>query len=189
MLEELRFAYWEFTLASLAIVVFKVLAVPAWGRVIDGHGAHPTFALAALLTSLAPLPWLWTNGLGWALLAQSLSGFTWAGYEVALFTLLLDSSYKGTRPHVFAVQSVLHGAGQLLGGLAGALALAHVGDMRALFALSLGVRLVLALCVRSLVPAPAGPTTAKRTLLLRVIGLRPAGGLAHRPVESADEAA
>jgi len=184
MLKDLHFSYWQFTLASLAIVVFKVLAVPAWGRVIDGHGAHPTFALASLLTSIVPLAWLWTHGLGWALAAQSFSGFSWAGYEVALFALLLDSSYKGTRPHVFAVQSVLHGAGQLLGGLAGACALAYFGDLRALFALSLGSRFLLALAVPSLVPAPPGPATTKRTLLLRVIGLRPSGGLAHRPIET-----
>jgi MFS family permease len=188
MLEELDFRYWEFTLASLAIVVFKVLSVPAWGRVIDGHGAHPTFALAALLTALVPLPWLWTHGLGWALLAQSFSGFSWAGYEVALFALLLDSSYRGTRPHVFAVQSLLHGTGQLLGGLAGAFALARIGDLRALFALSLATRLLLALCVPGLVPRPPGGAQAgKRALLLRVIGLRPSGGLAHRPVEASDE--
>ncbi len=188
MLDELSFHYWEFTLASLAIVVFKVLAVPAWGRVIDSHGAYPTFALAALLTSLVPLPWLWTGGLGWALLAQSFSGFSWAGYEVAHFTLLLDSSYKGTRPHVFAVQSLVHGAAQLLGGLAGAFVLAQVGDLRALFALSLATRLLLALAVPSLVPPPAGgPHTGKPALLLRVIGLRPAGGLAHRPLETLED--
>jgi len=183
MLEQLHFRYWEYTLASLAIVLFKVVCVPAWGRVIDGQGAHPTFALAAFLSALVPLPWLWANGLGWALVAQSFSGFAWAGYEVSLFALLLESSYKGTRPHAFAAQSLLHGTGQLLGGLAGAAALLWLGDLRALFALSLAARLGLALAARNLVPEP--PRDARLTkpaLLLRVIGLRPSGGLAHRPL-------
>jgi MFS family permease len=188
MLGELGFRYWEFMLASLAIVVFKVLSVPAWGRVIDGHGAYPTFALAALLTSLVPMPWLWTRGVAWAVLAQSFSGFSWAGYEVSLFALQLESSYRGTRPHVFAVQSLLHGSGQLLGGLVGAAALARIGDLRALFALSLASRLLLALLAPSLVPPPPrGPRVRKQDLLLRVIGLRPSGGIAHRPVTAEDE--
>ncbi len=190
MLAELRFSYLEFTLASLAIVLLKVISVPAWGRVVDDHGARPTFALAALLTSLVPLPWLWTRGLAWALLAQGFSGFSWAGYEVALFALLLESSYRGTRPHVFAVQSVLNGSAQLLGSLAGALVIPLLGhDLRSVFALSLASRFVLALVAPGLVPPTASAEPVRRKdLLLRVMGIRPSGGLSHRPVlENAEE--
>lgn len=181
MLEELSFAYWQYTLAALAIVLFKVVALPAWGRVIDGHGSYPSFALAALLTSLVPLPWIWTRGLPWALAAQSFSGVAWAGYELSLFALLLESSFRRTRPHVFAAQSLLHGAGQLLGGLFGAAALAWSGDLRTVFALSLAVRLLLALAVPGWVPRPPRERRVGRPeLLLRMIGVRPSGGLAHR---------
>jgi len=183
MLRELSFPYWQYTLATLAIVVLKVVAVPAWGRAIDAHGAYACFALAALLTALVPLPWLWTTGLTWALFAQAFSGFSWAGYEVSTFALLLDTSRADTRPYLFAVQSLCHGLGQLLGGLLGALALLELGDLRALFALSLLTRLTLALLVPGLVPRPPrGVTVQRHALLLRVIGLRPSGGLAHRPV-------
>lgn len=183
MLQTLGFAYWEYTLATLAIVVFKVLFVPAWGRLIDAHGAHPVFLLAAFLTAIVPLPWLWTDGVGWAVAAQCFSGLAWAGYEVALLALLFESSYRGTRPHVFALQSLLHGSGQLLGSLLGALALAHWSDLRLLFALSLGTRLALALAMPGLVPRPPpGKAPGKGELFLRVIGIRPSGGLAHRPV-------
>jgi len=183
MLQELGFAYWEYTLATLAIVLFKVLFVPAWGRVIDSHGAHAVFVLAAFLTAVVPLPWLWADGVVWAVVAQAFSGLAWAGYEVSLLALLFESSYRGTRPHVFALQSLLHGGGQLAGSLLGALALTRWNDLRLLFALSLGTRLALALAMPGFVPRTApGETPGKGALFLRVIGLRPSGGLAHRPV-------
>jgi MFS family permease len=188
MLEDLAFSYAEFMLASVSIVALKVLFVPAWGRVVDQHGARPTFALAALLTSLVPLPWLWARGLGWVLVAQGFSGLAWAGYEVSLFALLLDSSYRGTRPHVFAVQSVLNGAAQLLGGLLGALAILWLADLRVVFALSLATRLALALVAPGILPSgPGAERTARRDIFLRVMGIRPSGGITHRPILEADE--
>jgi MFS family permease len=183
MLDDLRLGYGGYMAASLALVVFKVVAVPRWGRVVDGRGSRATLVVSALLVALAPLPWLWTGGLGWALAAQAFSGVAWGGYDVALFSRLLDSSRSGTRPHVFALQTLMHGAGQLLGGMLGALLLVGLGDrFRLLFAVSLAARLMVLLAVPFLVPGDPREPRRRRGVVLRMAGWRPAGGVTVRPV-------
>jgi MFS family permease len=183
MFAELGFDYAEFMLATVAIVVWKVVMLPAWGRVIDHQGARATFGLAAVLAALVPLPWLWADGLWSVLLAQSFSGFAWAGYEVAYFTLMLESSYVRTRAQLFAAQSIANGSGQLLGGLAGGAILGLSGGYLIAFGASLAGRLALALLVPRLVPpVRRAKHVGRGDVLLRVIGLRPHGGLVHRPM-------
>jgi hypothetical protein len=171
-------------LASLTVIVMKVAFLPAWGTLIDQYGARQLGSLAALLLALVPLPWLWANGLGWVLVAQAFSGFSWAGFELAEFTLLLETSYRSTRLHVFAALRVGNGLAQLLGGLTGALLLKLSVELQALFAISLVARLLVAVSfLRLLPPARRGaPTIRRHELLLRVIGIRPNGGVVHRPV-------
>ncbi|MDA1194682.1 MAG: MFS transporter [Planctomycetota bacterium] len=183
MLRDLQFTYVEYMLASLAVVVLKVVALPAWGRLVDAHGARSVYALALLLVALVPLPWLWAQGLGWVLVAQALSGFAWGGYEVSFFSTLLEATYKPTRPYVFAAQNLIQGTGQLLGSLAGAGVIAWAGgSFLACFAVSAVGRGVLALIAPLWIPRPAARDSRGR-LLLRVIGFRAHGGLSHRPVD------
>jgi len=180
-LEELSFSYAEYMLASVAVVLAKIALLPAWGSAIDRHGARSLFVLAAVLVALIPLPWLWAGGLGWVLVAQAFSGFSWAGLDLAQFTLLLESSYRRTRLHVFAAQSVVNGSAQLLGGLTGAWLTGLLDGRRALFGISLVARLAVALSFTRLLPeARMAGTVRTRDLLLRVIGLRPSG-VAYRP--------
>jgi hypothetical protein len=55
--------------------------------------------------------------------------------------------------------------------------------MRVLFAISMGGRLLFAAALPLLIPAPPTQEPAlRRPLLLRVIGMRPSGGLAVRPL-------
>lgn len=184
MLETLSFSYLEFTAASLIVVVFKVLFLHRWGQRLERSGARSALLLAAFLAALIPLPWLFAGGLGWVLVAQSLSGLAWAGFELSLFCLLVERGYRGVRTHVFAIQTAFNGTAQLLGGLAGAAILGYVGgDMRVLFAISMGGRLLFAAALPLLIPAPPTQEPAlRRPLLLRVIGMRPSGGLAVRPL-------
>ena len=188
MLKELRFSYLQYMVSSVTVVTGKFCLLRAWGRMVDAHGARQAYTLAALLVAVVPLPWLWAKGLLWIVPAQALSGFSWAGYEVAYFSTMLDSSTKRTRPYVFALQSVLNGTAQLLGGLLGValLAAAH-GSYRALFAASLLARFAVAAVAPRLVPPPRkSRPIGRRALFLRMIGIRPHGGAVHRPVDEGD---
>jgi MFS family permease len=190
MLGELRLTYLEYTLATLAVVVAKSIFLPAWGRVVDGHGPRAVYPLAALLTALIPIPFILSSGLGLVLVGQLLSGMAWAGYELSFFSLMLESSYKRTRIPMVAAQNVLNGAAQLGGGLLGALVLGLAGgNHRIVFGASVGARLALSLLAPLLLIRLLGAARPRRgDLLLRVIGLRD-HGLVHRPImEEEDEA-
>jgi MFS family permease len=189
MLQGLHFTYVEYMVASVAVVGMKVFVLPLWGRAIDHHGSRPVYLLAAVLVALVPLPWVWANGLIWVVIAQAFSGFAWGAYEVSYFSLVLDATYQKARPYLFAAQNVLVGTSQLLGALGGALLLGLLGhDYRLLFAFGVVARMAVALAVPRVVPAISPrPGVGRRALLLRVIGIRPHGGVTHRPILTPDE--
>src|SRR5207244_7650927 len=96
----------------------------------------------------------------------------WGSFEIALFVLVLDSTFKATRPHVVAAQSVLNGLGQLVGSLLGGLFLLGMArHFRLLFIVSLFARMVVVAVLPRLLRARRDrPTTGAKELLLRVIG-------------------
>ena len=189
MLDGLHFTYAQYMVASVSVVLTKVIVLPAWGRAIDAHGPRSVYALAVLLVALVPLPWLVADGLFVVVLAQALSGASWGAYEVGYFSLVLSSSTQVVRPYVFAAQNLLHGLMQVSGSLVGAWLLA-LFDRRFtwLFAATALARGAVAVVAPRIVPrAAGGEEPTRRALLLRVVGIRPHGGVVHRPVEASDE--
>ncbi len=188
MLESLHFSYLEYTVANVALVVTKVLFLPLWGRLVDQVGGRAVYLLCALCTAIVPVPWLWAKGLGWVVIAQSISGVAWAGFELSLFTLVLERTYRGVRAHVFATQTVLNGTAQLLGTLVGAFCAPLAGDLRWIFAASFAGRFLFTLRLPALLPpATKDPRLGRRDVFLRVIGFRPSGGLVMRPLPASGE--
>jgi len=187
MLEQLRFDYLEFTAATAIMVAAKVVYLRTWGQAIDRYGAVSVYRLAVILVAVIPLPWIWTEGLGLALIAQAMSGFSWAAHDVAQFTLLLEATQPDARPKVYALHSLSIGIGQVLGGLFGALLL-HLqpNGYATVFAVTAAARLAVALVIGVATSRLAERVgVSHRTLLFRVIGLRPHGGLVFRPIFSA----
>lgn len=183
MLEELRLDYMQFTLATAASVAGKVFSLRRWGRSVDQYGAVSVYRLAIVLLALSPVPWLVVKGFVGVVVAQIFGGFAWAAHEVAFFTLLLESTSSRERARAYALQSATTGGGQLVGSLAGGALLAVLVDPRAVFAASTGARLLAVVAVGLLVAAALRHARlGRRRLLLRVIGLRPGGGLIHRPM-------
>ncbi|MCA8977134.1 MAG: MFS transporter [Planctomycetes bacterium] len=183
MLEELGIGYSGYTAVVATQVASKFMTMPYWGRLVDRFGARHAWGAAILMAALVPLPWLWVSGLGGVLFAQFVSGIAWGGYEVALLALLLHSTTAGSRPSVFAAQSVCNAIGQTCGSLAGAAILGGGSAYAWVFGISLVARLVIALVlprgVSDLRPAGA---PRREPLLLRIIGVRPGSGVVHRPM-------
>jgi MFS family permease len=184
MLKELHFSYLAFTAASAVLVLAKVLTLTRWGRVIDQHGPRTVYLLALCLITLIPVPWLWASGIAWVLVAQAFSGFSWAAYEIANFTLLLECSYRRVRPLLFAAHNTVVAAMQLLACLVvQVLGPQGAALYRTLFLASIGGRLLVALVApRQIRALRSVVAISYRQVLLRVTGFRPSGGLAHRPV-------
>ncbi|MCA9517624.1 MAG: MFS transporter [Myxococcales bacterium] len=189
MLKELHFDYGVYMAAQAALVATKLVTLPGWGRAVDANGPRPVYTLAAVSVAVIPLVWIAADGVAVALVAQVLSGFAWGGYEVALFTLVLETTPARERPLAFAANAVMNGVGILAGGVLGTLLFTEAGlGYRWLFGVSFAGRLAIALAaprvLRALGPAQ---TVGRRQLLLRMIGLRPNGGATMRPVEVTPE--
>lgn len=184
MLEELHFSYLEYTAGSIAVVLVKVASLPRWGHAIDRYGPRSVYLLAIVLVGIIPLPWVWAGGLAWVIVAQMMSGLAWGGHELGQFTLLLDSSHPRIRPHLFAALAGLAGSAQLLGGLVGGVLLGLIDrNFQLLFAITMAGRLLVATAAPALVPHSVGKAgIGRRHLLLRLVGVRPSGGLDHRPL-------
>jgi MFS family permease len=183
-LQILHFTWIEYMLSSVAVLVFKFLWLPAWGRAIDRYGARSVYCLALLLLSLIPLPWIWADGIAWVLVAQALSGFAWGGHEVANFSLVLEAAKSEVRAPVFAAMNFVNGVSQLFGSLLGAAMLQVSGDnYRAIFVASIAGRLGVAMLAPSTIPLIGGrPNSERRKILFHVLGVRPSGGLESRPI-------
>lgn len=183
MLEELHMSYAAYTVGSLAVVATKVASLPSWGKVVDSYNPRSVFLLAAFLVSVIPLPWLWADGLLWVVVAQVLSGFAWGGHEIAQMALYLDITKGQMRQQLFAAQSLLHGAAQLAATVIGGWMLGLAGRrFWVLFLISTVARLIVALLAPRWLAHVDLPGERRHVLLLRVMGLRPSGGLMHRPL-------
>ncbi len=187
MLEVLRFDYVEYTVASAAVIVSKVAFLSLWGRRVDQLGARPVFLVSAVLTSIVPLPFLWAEGLGWVLIAQTLSGIAWGGFELSIFTLVLERTYRRVRPQVFALLALANGLAQLSGSLAGAWFIgAFTLPLVTVFAVSFAGRMLISAGLVRWLPHAAWETPLRRReVLFRVVGFRVSGGLGLRPMPDA----
>lgn len=187
MLEELRFSYTTYMLAQAVVVGVKVFGLRAWGGAVDRVGPRPVFLVAALMVAIVPSLWVFAGGVAVVLVAQALSGLAWGAYEVALMGLMLAGTDARHRALAFATQSVSNGVAQLLGGAVGTLLFVKGGvGFAAVFALSsLGRLGVAALAPRLLRNHPPGQ--GRRAAVLWVMGVRPHGGVFHRPVATAGD--
>lgn len=186
MLRELEFTYLEFMIATASVIAAKLWLLPAWGQQIDRHGAGAVFRAAVILIALVPLPWVFIHDLWWVVLAQALSGASWACYELAFFSLLVEATFRRTRPYVFAGQNLINGSAQLLGSLLGAALVGPFGlSFRTVFAVSTALRIAAALALLPRLKSEShgeGKEGRPHRIVLRAIGFRPGGGVALRPV-------
>lgn len=184
MLEVLVLDYFEYTLASLAAVMLKFLVLPAWGKIIDQHGARPVYTFAGVLIAIIPVPWLFVGNPAGVVAAQAFSGLSWGAHELGQFSLLLETAPANRRPHVFAALNVCSGTAQILGTAVGALTMWATDDAYMMvFALTIVTRgIVAAWMPRALPVVTERAPIARKHMLLRILGVRPSGGIGHRPM-------
>jgi hypothetical protein len=175
MLDTLRFSYPTYLLAQGLLVGSKMATYGAWGRQVDRHGPVPVYRVAAFLVALVPVPWMFADSVWVVLGAQALSGCAWAGHEVAMLALTLGARDDRRRAVLVALQSLVNGGAQTLGGVTGSALSAAVGGAHAvMFGVSAAGRLTVALVAPFSLRAMAGRRV--RTPASRVTGWRPAAG-------------
>lgn len=120
MLRDLKFDYLMYvtimataTMATLAFMTF-------WGRRADQAGNIKVLKVTSALVPLIPLLWLGSHQLYYLVPVQILSGFAWAGFNLASVNFVLDASPPERRMQYIAVFNAMNGSaicfGALLGG-------------------------------------------------------------------------
>jgi MFS family permease len=181
MARELRFSYLLLMGAVALQIALKAALQHKFGDAIDRHGARAVWLCGVVGCALVPLPFVWTHGWAWVFGAQAASGIAWGCFEVALFVLLLQTTFRATRPHAIAAQGAMNGLGQLTGSLLGGLFLTFTDRRyRLLFVVSVALRCAATLLLPRLVrPRRGNVDTGAKELMLRVVGIVPSGGIAY----------
>lgn len=116
------------TVATLASLPGQAL----WGRVADRLGARRTLLWSGVWIPLAPLAWVFVRQPWHVVPINTLSGFMWAGFNLATFNFLLLSTPDERRPRYVALYNTLVGLANA-GGAAFGGWLADAASFQAVF--------------------------------------------------------
>jgi MFS family permease len=119
MLKDLKMDYATFTIVTAAALIMKFLTMPVWGRFSDRFGTKKVLSLTGFLMPLVPILWLFSANIWWLLLIQMYSGFVWAGFELAGFNFIFDTTTKQKRATCVAYFNVLNGFAIFFGAMMG----------------------------------------------------------------------
>jgi MFS family permease len=119
----------------------NIIGQRVWGQLNDRRGAAWVMAATGLLIPLVPALYAVAPNPWFLLGVESLSGFSWAGYGLASFNLMLGLAPDDQRARFSATYQVAVFGASFVGPLLGML-LVSVADIRILFWLSAAGRLV-----------------------------------------------
>jgi len=119
MLNDLRMDYLTFTIVNAAAIIVKVLSIPIWGRAADRFGARRVLTLTGTLMPVVPILWLISDSYLWLIIIQAYSGFVWAGFEIATFSFVFDTTTPQKRATCIAYYNVISGAALITGATLG----------------------------------------------------------------------
>ena len=121
MLNNLNFDYKTFTIVSAAALITKFIMMPMWGKLTDKYGSKKVLTVSGFLMPILPLLWTLSTDLFYLILIQIYSGFVWAGFEMASFNFIFDSTSQEKRATCVAYFNVLNGFFILIGAILGGL--------------------------------------------------------------------
>lgn len=119
MLRDLSFSYLEFMLVNIMMTITTFLTMTYWGTSADYYGNKKIITITAVLLPIIPLLWLFSQYLPYLMLINILSGFAWAGFNLASTNFLFDNTLSAERARYFAYYNLLNGFSVFLGATLG----------------------------------------------------------------------
>lgn len=119
MLREMKLDYLTFVLLTTTPTLAMLLSLPAWGRATDKVGSIRTIRLTTLLIPVISLMWLVSNSIPYLIFAQAVSGFAWAGFNLAASNFIYDAVTEEKRVRCIAYFNLINGVGVFLGATLG----------------------------------------------------------------------
>lgn len=119
MLRDLNFNYLTYVIINSTATLATFFFMPFWGKRIDTYGNVKVLKVASIFLPLIPIVWMLNSNVYYLWGAQVLSGFTWAGFTLAVSIFLYDSAPPENRIRYIALYNALSFAGVSLGSLLG----------------------------------------------------------------------
>jgi len=121
MLYDLKLNYTTFTMITAIALITKFAMMPVWGKLSDKYGTKKVLVLAGFLMPATPILWIFSTNIYYLMFAQVFAGFSWAGFDIASFNFIFDTTKREKRATCVAYYNVLTGfaifVGAILGGL------------------------------------------------------------------------
>ena len=120
MLRDLELSYLEYTALAGTSVLTQFLTLGTWGRIADIYGNRLILIVTSILLPIVPMLWLVSSELWYLILAQSLSGLSWAGFTLGTGNLLYELVPRTRRAAYIAFHNVTSASGVFAGAMVGA---------------------------------------------------------------------
>jgi MFS family permease len=134
MLKDLDFTYIQYTVIVLVPMLIKILTVTYWGKYSKTLGTRNIMIVSAILIGFIPLAWFIAGYFYFGhpiiffliMIAEAISGFAWAGFELTTFTYVLETVSPLKRARCVAYFNIVFGTAVLIGGLSGSYLVSHL---------------------------------------------------------------
>jgi MFS family permease len=119
MLRELKFDYLTYVIVNTTPLIAMLLSLTAWGKHTDSAGSMRVISLTSFLIPTLPLMWLISSDKIYLVLIQAISGFAWAGFNLATSNFIFDAVSEEKRVRCIAYFNLLNGLGVFFGSILG----------------------------------------------------------------------
>ncbi len=126
MLSDLKFNYLTYFIATAIPTLITLLCIPFWGKIVDRNGNVKVLRVTMLFIPLLPILWLVSKSPYYLCGVQVLSGFAWAGCNLAVSLFLYVATQAENRTRYIALNNALMFSGVSLGALVGGILAPHV---------------------------------------------------------------
>ena len=188
MLKDLQLSPMSFAMVQATPIITKLLVIPRWGLACDQFGTKKIMTLTSMMIPTVPVVWLFGGQVWYLMLIQVYSGFVWAGFEIASFNVMFETTHAQDRVSYISYYNVLNGVAILVGSMCGALIVQYnhlfLSGYLAVFLVSGLLRgVAAALFIRKIREMRTVSPISYGGLVLKIVGFGfPTMGLVHAPI-------
>jgi MFS family permease len=121
MLNELKVDYITYVIVIATATMANLTFMSFWGKRADRAGNIKVLKVTSVLVPLVPLLWVVSHQLYCLVVIQIVSGFAWAGFNLASSNFIYDASRPEHRMRYIAVSNATNGIAVCLGAVLGGL--------------------------------------------------------------------
>ena len=119
MLRDLKFNYLTYTILIAAVTCANIFTIGRWGKFADRVGNLRIMRFTAFFIASLPILWIINRHPVFLFIAQLVSGFAWAGFNLCASNFIYDAVSAPKRTRCIAYFNVLAGIATFCGAVLG----------------------------------------------------------------------